>query len=213
MITIVSGGQTGVDRAALDAAIKLNIPQGGWCPKGRLAEDGIISNKYNLKETETSEYSERTKLNIRDSDGTLVIVPESLKNITDGTILTVQELKEKGKAYIIISLSEGFNINEILLWMKQNQIKTLNIAGPRESQCPGIYSAALHFMENFLSILKWNMTKENNKDSSHLYSSAKFNSENDVKNPFLNKQEKSSTIDDDKKTDDQNTYCISCNLF
>ncbi len=72
MITkIISGGQTGVDRAALDAAIELNIPHGGWCPKGRLAELGqTIPDKYQLQETESSEYSQRTKLNIHDSDGT-----------------------------------------------------------------------------------------------------------------------------------------------
>src|SRR5690242_15332061 len=101
---IVSGGQTGPDRAALDVAIKLGIPHGGWCPRGRKAEDGDIPDRYQLRcptgdseDKETNIYNERTKLNIRDSDGTLILVPAiPLPNtITDGTNLTIQEVKDK----------------------------------------------------------------------------------------------------------------------
>lgn len=92
---IISGGQTGVDRAALDAAILLKIPHGGWCPKGRLSEVGKIPDKYLLKETESSDYSERTKLNIHDSDGTLIFVPSTPIKVTDGTLLTIQKSKVK----------------------------------------------------------------------------------------------------------------------
>ena len=88
---IISGGQTGVDRAALDAALEYNFPCGGWCPKGRLAEDGIISQKYPLKETESSEYEVRTKLNVRGSDGTLIL---TWGKPTGGTTLTVEFAKQ-----------------------------------------------------------------------------------------------------------------------
>lgn len=140
---IVSGGQTGVDRAALDAAFDLGIPCGGWCPKGRKAEDGIIPQHYPLEETLSDDYSERTKLNIKDSDGTLILVPEMPlpASITDGTNLTIQEVKEK-KTYLIIDLSKKQDINSTVNWVKKFDIKVLNIAGPRESQSPGIYQLA-----------------------------------------------------------------------
>ena len=125
MITkIVSGGQTGVDRAALDAAIELNIDHGGWCPQGRLAEDAKpIDMKYCLTETESSEYNVRTKLNIRDSDGTLIFVDNLSTAITGGTSLTIEELKEKNKSYKIIDLSAKPNINKITHWNKKNNIQ------------------------------------------------------------------------------------------
>lgn len=151
MMKIISGGQTGIDRAALDSAIKLNIPHGGWCPKGRLAEDGIIPEKYVLKETDTRGYSKRTQWNIRDSDGTLILIPDSPDKISGGTALTLQEAKTKNKPYLIISLSITTDIHEILFWLNENRIKILNIAGPRESQSPGIYAAATRLIENLLS--------------------------------------------------------------
>lgn len=150
---IVSGGQTGVDRAALDIAIQLNIPHGGWCPKGRLAEDGTIPVKYALTETNSSEYSERTKLNIRDSDGTLILVPDALVKISDGTQLTKQEVAEKNKPYLIIQLNQAGNIEQIADWIKLNKIEILNIAGPRESTCPGIYQQCREFLESTLRSL------------------------------------------------------------
>ena len=91
LLKIISGGQTGGDRAALDAAIEMKIPYGGWCPKGRLAELGTtIPTKYILQETTSATFEERTKLNIRDSDGTLILVPETPIKVTDGTILTIE---------------------------------------------------------------------------------------------------------------------------
>ena len=154
---IISGGQTGADRAALDAAIKLNIPHGGWCPKGRLAElGGTIPEKYLLKETPSSDYSERTKLNIRDSDGTLIFVPQMPLKVNDGTILTIQEVKDKNKPYIIIDLSHKPDCHLIAEWVKINNIKVLNIAGPRESQSPGIYQVCLHYLVEILPVLQVN---------------------------------------------------------
>lgn len=152
---IVSGGQTGVDRAALDAAIKLGVPHGGWCPKGRKAEDGKLADCYELVETESDEYSERTKHNIRDSDGTLIIVASTPIKVTDGTILTINEVKEKAKPYLIVDLSEKDKINEkIAYWIRDNNIKILNIAGPRESQSPGIYESSSKIFLELLNMLE-----------------------------------------------------------
>lgn len=97
IIKIISGGQTGVDLAALDSAIELNIPHGGYCPKGRLYENGRIPEKYNLVEAKTEEYSERTILNLTESDGALVFLPRDAVEILDGTRLTIEELKRKNK--------------------------------------------------------------------------------------------------------------------
>jgi hypothetical protein len=145
---IISGGQTGVDRAALDAAIEFAILHGGWCPKGRLAELGqTIPEKYQLDETDSSDFSIRTKLNIRESDGTLIIVPTTPIKVTDGTLLTIQEVKEINKPYLIIDLSCEYNIETLLDWIKENTVNVLNIAGPRESQAPGIYAASLVFLK------------------------------------------------------------------
>ncbi len=137
---IVSGGQTGVDRAALDVAIQLNISHGGWCPKGRLAELGeVIPMKYHLVETLSDQPSERTILNIRDSDATLIIVPSLPLEVTDGTILTIQEVKKTGKIHFIFNLAGEQKVQDIQNWLSDNNIEILNIAGPRESQSLGIY--------------------------------------------------------------------------
>lgn len=109
LLKIISGGQTGVDRAALDVAIEMKIPYGGWCPKGRLAELGTtIPTKYILQETTSAKFEERTKLNIRDSDGTLILVPETPIKVTDGTILTIEEVKFVHKPFLIIDLSKRY---------------------------------------------------------------------------------------------------------
>ncbi len=151
---IVSGGQTGVDRAALDAAIYLNMSHGGWCPKGRLAELGeTIPLKYSLKETNSSDYSERTKLNIQDSDGTLIFVPTIPIQVSDGTLLTIQEVKIHKKPYLIIDLSEKIDIGSIAEFIKVNKIETLNIAGPRESQKPGIYKKCFQLFSELFPVL------------------------------------------------------------
>ena len=158
---IVSGGQTGVDRAALDSAITSKVPYGGWCPKGRIDELGIIPNKYDrLVEiainpiSEQDNYDTRTKCNIHDSDGTLIIVPELPlpKKITDGTILTIKEVCTQKKPYLLLSLSslKEENINRCVEWIKAHSIHILNVAGPRESNCKGVYENSYSFLTELL---------------------------------------------------------------
>src|SRR3989338_2362120 len=122
---IVSGGQTGVDRAALDGAIELGIPHGGWCPKGRWAEDGPIPEKYQLTETNTAELAERTKLNARDSDGTLILI--KAESLGEGTQLTMDEAKRLKKPLLTINLSKDDYSNVLSDWIIQNNIRILNI--------------------------------------------------------------------------------------
>ena len=133
---IITGGQTGVDRAALDFAIEAGIPHGGWCPLKRKAEDGTINEQYLLKETPEADFSIRTKLNVRDSDGTLILNVDKLEG---GTLLTVQYAKELARPCLIIDLDNIPEHNAIHHWLTMHKIRILNIAGPRESKRPGIY--------------------------------------------------------------------------
>ena len=147
-LRIVSGGQTGVDRAALDVAMTLGIPSGGWCPRGRLAEDGLISEKYPLVETKSRRYSQRTRCNVRDSDGTLILtVGESAA----GTALTVDIARELPRPLLVVDLSQRPEIRSVVNWVFANKISALNIAGPRESAHPGVYDSATRFLTAALS--------------------------------------------------------------
>ena len=161
MEKIVSGAQTGVDRAALDVALKYKIPCGGWCPKGRVAEDGVIAKRYPLKETESSDYAVRTKWNVRDSDGTLIL---NVGELSGGTAFTVECAKKYKKHFLILDLEKckadkkgivSFGYNLIICgWIMANNIKVLNVAGPRESKAPGIYKIAKKFLEELEEIMK-----------------------------------------------------------
>jgi Circularly permutated YpsA SLOG family len=155
---IVSGGQTGVDRAALDVAIKLDIAHGGWCPYERLAEDGVIPSSYNLKEVPpptpkektdpNAIYKKRTELNARDSDGTLIILNS---DPIGGTLYTIEMLNKHNKPYIIYNLQNNPCIDDITNWVIEKKINKLNVAGPRESQAPGIYLIAIKILEHLLN--------------------------------------------------------------
>jgi hypothetical protein len=140
---IVSGGQTGVDRAALDAALAVGLPHGGWCPAGRRAEDGVIPARYRLKEATGAGYQERTRLNVGDSGATLILSPLPL---TGGTALTAREAETLGRPCLAIdpgdSATHQISIAEILEWLEANRIAVLNIAGPRASGEPSIYRSA-----------------------------------------------------------------------
>jgi len=139
---IVSGGQTGADRAALDFAIKHKIPHGGWVPKGRIAEDGPLPAKYKLTEMPTDGYTERTEQNVIDSDGTVII---SRGKLTGGSAYTQKMAKKHNRPYFHVDLKQYEVLPaalEILSWLDDNNIKTLNVAGPRASKDPKIYESA-----------------------------------------------------------------------
>lgn len=145
---IISGGQTGVDRAALDVARELQIQYGGWCPRGRWAEDGPLSDVYlNMTETASTDPKQRTEWNVKDSDGTLIILNAEPK---DGTLYTIEMAKQFDKPYFIQDLSVTEKFDDILDWINTNSIYNLNIAGPRESQVPGIYEIAYNFIVKLL---------------------------------------------------------------
>jgi hypothetical protein len=150
MITkIISGGQTGVDRASLDVALELGIPAGGWCPKGRKAEDGTLPPRYPLLETPHESYEERTEWNVRDSDGTLILTRGPA---TGGTKLTIQLAQSYKKPHVILDLSQIHDPQTVLDWAKTNSIKVVNVAGPRESQAPGIYAEAAAFLRRLFAL-------------------------------------------------------------
>jgi hypothetical protein len=145
-LTIISGGQTGADRAALDFAIERDIPHGGWCPRGRLAEDGPIPPQYALQETPSRKYSERTEWNVRDSDATVAftIAP----HLSGGTALAIQCAKRLAKPMLHLSRdaltspsgAEAANeaASQLLQFIEEHQVRRLNVAGPRASQEPQI---------------------------------------------------------------------------
>ena len=140
---IISGGQTGVDRAALDAAISLAIQHGGWCPLGRLAEDGRIPDHYLLEETDSPEYPVRTERNVVQSDATLILYRSQLGG---GTLLTLRLAEEHKKPYLAVDLEWPLSFAEIRRWLKTNRVEVLNVAGPRESQSPGIGEMSREFI-------------------------------------------------------------------
>ena len=142
-ITIISGGQTGVDRAALDFALNHNISCGGWCPKGRKADDGVIPARYSLKEVGSVNYPVRTRQNIIQSDGTLIMYDNKFD---PGTGLTLQLCKKLDKPIKVIRLRDDSSSVDLLRWINKNGIKILNIAGPRESSEPGIYKKTYSFL-------------------------------------------------------------------
>lgn len=144
---VISGGQTGVDRAALDAALKLGIPCGGWCPKGRRAEDGPLAGRYPLCETPSDAYAQRTAWNVRDADGTLVLTQGA---VTGGTADTVAFAARLHKPYLVIDVTKRPSAITVRDWGRRHRIRTLNVAGPRESKSPGIYAQAAAFLQEVL---------------------------------------------------------------
>jgi hypothetical protein len=147
---IVSGGQTGVDRAALEAAAAFKLDYGGWCPKGRLAEDGAIPKQYAfLQETDSSNYSERTERNVQDSDGTLILYSQVLLG---GTKLTLELAKMHKKPVFLVDLGSQVGAERVVKWAATNNIHVLNCAGPRESECPGINEQSRRFLMEVIGL-------------------------------------------------------------
>lgn len=149
---IISGGQTGVDRAALDVAIERGLPWGGWCPKGGWAEDlpdppGLLALYPHLKETPQSHPLQRTEWNVRDSDATLIVIDEKGLPASIGTQRAHQWAHQHGKPVLIVDVDDFHAVPHAAAWVR-NQIRrfgpdmTLGVGGPRETEAPGIYSRA-----------------------------------------------------------------------
>jgi hypothetical protein len=140
---IISGGQTGVDRGALNAAIALGIEHGGWCPRGRLAEDGRIPDFYQLEETETPDYPTRTQRNVLQSDATLILYRRQLSG---GTLLTYRFADQHQRPCMTVDLDSPIKASEIKKWLRENHVEVLNVAGPRESQSESIEKSARDYL-------------------------------------------------------------------
>jgi Circularly permutated YpsA SLOG family len=157
---IISGGQTGADRAAIDLAIKLSIPHGGWIPKGRKTESGPLPLKYQLKEMDTADYPSRTRMNIVDSHGTVIL---SRGRLTGGSELTNVFAKVAGKpvCHIDLTLNDSFEAAIILQsFIMENRIEILNVAGPRASHDPEIYFDVRSILEAVFYMMFLDSTQE-----------------------------------------------------
>ncbi len=140
---VISGGQTGVDRAALDTAREVGLALGGWCPRGRRAEDGVLHPAYPLTETPDFDYEQRTAWNVRAAEATLVLCWGPLEG---GTALTVDCLDAEQRPYLVVSLDRGPDPGPVRAWLQEGGFQTLNVAGPRASKAPQAYAAARDFL-------------------------------------------------------------------
>lgn len=140
-----------MDRAALDVADELHFRRGGWCPRGRLAEDGPLSPTYPVTETPSSNYVERTRWNVRDSDGTLIL---AVGPLSGGTALTARAAEKRGRPLHVVDLDGTPDVARVVEWIRTEGIETLNVAGPRESGVPGIYGRAAVFLRKLLGELR-----------------------------------------------------------
>lgn len=147
---IISGGQSGVDRAALDTALEKHYQIGGWCPHGRRAEDGPIPKHYPLRETQSPAYPMRTELNIMDADASLILFRYKMD---PGTALTKSLCRKHHKPYFTVDLSQQTNTEAVLTWLHSHQVEILNVAGSRESNSPGIYQLATAYLTQLLQPL------------------------------------------------------------
>jgi hypothetical protein len=154
-VRIISGGQTGVDRAALDFAIENGIAYGGWCPKGGWAEDmpnapGVLESYPQLRETPDRDPKQRTEWNVRDSGASLIVARPGVASA--GTAFTIDCAKAYAKPYVVVDPLVADAPREVLQWLRSlPNLPSLNIAGPRESESPGIYAAARTFLEHVLT--------------------------------------------------------------
>jgi hypothetical protein len=162
-VKIISGGQTGVDRAALDVALKHRIECGGWCPAGRLDEFGRIPDQYPLQELEDGGFTERTLQNVKDCDGTIIIYAGKLSG---GTEQTVPFCVEQQRPYELIDASKVFSDDAARLisdFVRKHEIDTLNVAGPRQSEWPKGYDYAVRALETFLDLWRRLCQKPNSR--------------------------------------------------
>lgn len=152
-LKIISGGQTGVDRAALDVALRHGIECGGWCPAGRLDEFGKIPDYYPIQELQDGSFTERTLQNVKDSDGTVIIYPVELRGGTEQTVRFCVELKRPDELIDASKLSAEGAAKLIGDFVRKNKIGILNVAGPRQSEWPEGYAYASRAVDIFLTTL------------------------------------------------------------
>ncbi len=148
---IISGGQTGVDRAALDTALRNGIESGGWCPTGRLDEFGRIPDRYSVKELENGGSTERTLQNVKDSDGTVIIYPGKLSGGTEQTLHFCVEQRRPHELIDASNVSTEKAAQLIADFVCENNIDILNVAGPRQSEWPEGYGYAARVLDIFLN--------------------------------------------------------------
>jgi hypothetical protein len=157
---IMSGGQTGVDRAALDVAIERGLPWGGWCPKGGWAEDfpdppGLLNRYAGLRETPSSQPDERTEWNVRDSDAMLIIADRKGLSVSKGTTRAQEWADHYGKPLLVVDVSRPDAAAQVAEWLRAQSKRfgahmTLGVGGPRESEAPGIYASTRTLMASVL---------------------------------------------------------------
>ena len=154
VVRIVSGGQTGADRGGLDAALALGIEHGGWCPAGRVAEDGRVPLVYTLRETTSTGYAERTRANVRHSDATVVFTRGAA---TGGSALTLAAARKIRKPVLHVDLAKlGVEAaaDRVRRWCVERSIAVLNVAGSRESKAPGISDEVRQVLVRALGTLR-----------------------------------------------------------
>ena len=153
---LLSGGQSGVDRAALDVAVAQGIPYGGWCPKGGWAEDfpsppGLLAKYPKLTETPLADPAQRTEWNVRDADACLIVIDASGLQASQGTLLAQDLALRYRKPLLVANLSDPDSLERAALWLRVQQARAgdtlkLAIGGPRESEAPGVYARAFSFL-------------------------------------------------------------------
>jgi hypothetical protein len=159
-VKLISGGQSGVDRAALDVGIARGIPYGGWCPKGGLAEDfpespGLLARYPHLTETPLADPAQRTEWNVRDADACLIVVDAGGPEVSAGTVLASELAHRYRKPLFVAKLGNADLLSQAALWLRVQQARRgvglkLAIGGPRESEAPGIYRRANAFIAELM---------------------------------------------------------------
>jgi hypothetical protein len=148
---VVSGAQSGVDRAALDAALDLGFEAGGWVPKGRKADDGPVSPRYAVTETPSRDDGQGAEWNVRDTDATLVLATGRLLGVAEAAVELAHKFE---KPLLVVDLLQPRNLGSILYWLEYQKVSVLNVTGPRESEVPGIRAIAMEFLKDLLVAAK-----------------------------------------------------------